>query len=493
MAVHCFQYVCDRVRSGPKPRDPSPSTSAIRKNSDVGKEPEDDISFLEYPMLFWTDHARDASDDICEHSDVQDEFFQARSRGFQRWFGAYWLRTHAESEKVPGTFTAMHLAAYAGLSWLLSKLIESGHASIIQLLPGKGADCRPKDKIGWTPLHRTAFNGHTGVARVLLDNDVDIEAKDGTKWTALIRAANNGNMEVVQLLLAKDANVTIKDMEGCTPMHHAALKGHASISKLLLERGAHPEDRDNDGWTVLQHASWNDHEKMVRYLLKNGANVHSRADNGWTALHQARWNGHATVVGRLFKGCADPNVTDDEGETPSHQAAWRGHPAVMKLLLDEDADPNLRDRTGQTALHQAASNDSKAVVQLLLDEGADPRVQDDDNRKPRSLAEENIHHQIAQVLRDRETEVYGDEVFPDTDNIPKTALPDSHVDSAIIAILSTDPETAMIEAYGQAGFAAPSKVTTVNEGEVSVYFMKTGPDGEIFKGRATSVVSTCCC
>lgn len=547
MAVHCFQYVCDRVRSGPKPRDPSPSISAIRKNSDVGKEPKDDISFLEYPMLFWTDHARDASDDICEHFDVQDEFFQARSRGFQRWFGAYWVRTHAESEKVPGTFTAMHLAAYAGLSWLLSRLMESGHASdihsrdslgnqplvwaamnghfqavqlllargahvaaknnegvtalywaannghasIIQLLLGKGANCRPKDKIGWTPLHRAAFNGHTGVARALLDNDADIEAKDGTKWTALMRAANNGNMEVVQLLLAKDANVTIKDMEGCTPMHHAALKGHASIVKLLLERGAHSEDRDNDGWTVLQHASWNGHEKMVRYLLKNGANVHSRADNGWTALHQATWNGHATVVGRLLKGGADPNVTDDEGETPLHQAAWRGHTAVIKLLLEEDADPNLRDRTGQTALHQAASNGSKAVVQLLLDEGADPRVEDDDDRKPHSLAEENFHHQIAKVLRDRETEVYGDEVFPDTDNIPKTALPDSHVDSAIIAILSADPETAMIEAYGQAGFATPSKVTTVNEGEVSVYFMKTGPDGEMFKGRATSALSTC--
>ena len=546
VAIHCFQYVCDQVRSIPKRRDASPSTSSIRKNSDTGNNQSDQILFLEYPILFWTDHARDASNDISEHFDVHDEFFQARSTGLQRWLGAYWAKTHAESEKVPGNFTATHLAAYAGLSWLLSKLVESGHvsdihsrdslgnqplvwaamnghlqavqlllthgaqvaaknnegvtalywaannghASVIQLLLDNGAKCRPRDKIGWTPLHRAAFNGHTGVARVLLDNDADIEAKDGTKWTALMRAATAGNMEVMRLLLARDANVTTKDMEGCTPMHHAALKGHTSIVKLLAERGADPEDQDNDGWTVLQHASWNGHEKTVRYLLKNGANVHSRADNGWTALHQATWNGHAAVVGHLLKGGADPNEIDDERETPLHQAAWRGHPTVIKLLLEEDADPNLRDRTGQTALHQAASNGSNAVVQLLLDEGADPRVEDDDDRKPHSLAEENFHHQIATLLRDRQKEVYGDEVLPDTDNIPQTSLPGSHVDSTIIGLLSADSETALIEAYGQAGFSTPSKITIEKEGTTSLYFMKTGPDGEMFKGDTTSISHT---
>lgn len=226
----------------------------------------------------------------------------------------------------------------------------------------------------------------------------------------------------------------------------------------------------------------------MRYLPKNGANVHSRADNGWTALHQATWNRYATVVGRLLKGGANPNETDDEGETPLHQAAWRGHATVMKILLEEDSDFNLRDRTGQTALHQAASNGSKAVVQLLLDEGADPRVEDNDDRKPHSLTEENFHHQVAKVLRDREKEVYGDEVLPDTNKIPKTSLPISHVDSAITAILAADPETVTIEAYGQAESSTPSKITTVKEGINSVYFMKTGPDGEMFKGDATSVL-----
>ncbi len=64
------------------------------------------------------------------------------------------------------------------------------------------------------------------------------------------------------------------------------------------------------------------------------------------------------------------------------------------------------------------------------------------------------------------------------------------MDSAIIGILSADPETARIEAYGQAGFSTPSKVTVTREGKASVYFMKTGPDGEMFKGYTTPVPST---
>jgi hypothetical protein len=75
-------------------------------------------------------------------------------------------------------------------------------------------------------------------------------------------------------------------------------------------------------------------------------------------------------------------------------------------------------------------------------------------------------------------------VLPDTDNIPKTSLLNSHLDSAIIAILSADSETATIGPYGQAGFSTPSKISVVNGDKISTYFMKTGSDSEMFKGKA---------
>ncbi|KAI9695891.1 MAG: hypothetical protein M1836_006008 [Candelina mexicana] len=543
VAIHSFHYICSELQCALNIRDLSPS----RVNRSTGnlKTEKIDGTCLEYPYLFWMDHARDASDDIADKFDINAEFFKPASKQRQIWFSAYWAKTHTEHETSPEAFTPMHLAAYAGLSWLLRKLLSSGHssgirardsrgntpliwaakngyvlavqllldrgsdvaaqnnegvtalywaanngyASIVEQLLRNGANCRPKDKIGWTPLHRAAFNGHTGVIRILLDNNADIEATDSTKWTALMRAATIGSVEVTRLLLSEAANVNVRDMEGCTPLHHAAANGHTEIVKLLLEHGGDLQAKDNESWSVLHHAAWNGHEKTTKYVLKKGADINSRADNGWTALHQATWNGHTAVVGRLLQEGADPDEIDDEGETALHQAAWRGHIAVMSLLLEENADTNMKDRTEQTPLHQAASNGSKAVVQMLLDQGADPRAEDNDGRKPHSLAEENFHHSTAKILRDKETEIYGEEVLPDTDNMPKTSHPGSHLDSAVIAVLSTNRNTATIEPYGQAGFSTPSKIVISVNGNVSTYFMKTGPDGDMFKGEQELKIS----
>ena len=537
VAVNCFKHIYYGSLNWVEPKEFSPSRA--HKLSDTTRIEKGESAWLEYPMLFWMDHARDASDDIVNHFDLNAEFFRPESKDRRVWFGTYWSKTHTKHETCPESFTSLHLAAYAGLSWLISELLDSyshsdirardslgnmpllwaaknGHCSAVQLLLRRGADvaaedfegvtalywaannghatiieqllkgganCRPKDKVGWTPLHRAAFNGHTEVTRILLDNKADVEAMDSTKWTALMRAATTGNVEITRLLLSKSANVKVRDMEGCTPLHHAAANGHSQIVKLHLEHGSDIEAKDNESWSVLHHAAWHGHEKTMRYVLKKGADLNLKTDNGWTALHQATWQGHSAVVGRLLREGADPNEVDDQGETALHQGAWRGHTGVMKLLLEEDADPDPKDRSGQTPLHQAASSGSTAVVQLLLDKGADPRAEDNDSRKPHSLAEENFHHSTAKILRDKETEIYGEEALPDTDNIPQTAHPGSHLDSAVIAALSAEPSTSSIEPYGQAGFSTPSKILLNGNGKTSTYFMKTGPDGEMFKGN----------
>lgn len=536
-AVHCFDYICSDLRCALNSRDLLASR-ANRSSNNLKTEKSDDTC-LEYPLLFWMDQARDASDDITDQFDIKAEFFKPTLKERQIWFSAYWSKTHTKHETSPEAFTPMHLAAYAGLPWLLLKLLASdqsseiracdsrgntpliwaarngheltvqllldrgsdvaaqnnqgvtalhwaanhGHASIVEQLLQNGANCRSKDNIGWTPLHRAAFNGHTGVIRILLDNNADIEATDGTKWTALMRAATLGNVEVTRLLLSEAASVNVRDMEGCTPLHHAAANGHTQIVKLLLGHGGDIKAKDNESWSVLHHAAWNGHEKTTRYVLKNGADINSRADNGWTALHQATWNSHTAVVGRLLQEGADPNETDYDGETALHQAAWFGHIAVINLLLEGDADPNLKDRTGQTPLHQAASNESNAVVQMLLDKGADPRAEDNGGRKPHLLAEKTFHRSKTKILRFKETEIYGEEVLPDTDNMPRTSYPGPHLDSAVIAVLSANRSTATIEPYGRVRFSTPSKIIISVNGNVTFYFMRTGPDGDMFKGK----------
>ena len=212
--------------------------------------------------------------------------------------------------------------------------------------------------------------------------------------------------------------------------------------------------------------------------------MNSKIQSGWTVLHQASWQGHDKMVRLLLRQGTDPNEVDNQGQTASHQAAWRDHAAILELLLEEaNADLDREDKTEQTPLHHAASNGSTTAVRLLLDKGADPRTTDNDGRKPHSLAEENFHRRTAKLLRDKEAEIYGEEVPPDFDNIPKTSHPSSRLDPAVIAALSADLSTALIEAYGQASSSIPAKIALSIHGETHSYFMKEGPDGEMFKGN----------
>ncbi len=113
------------------------------------------------------------------------------------------------------------------------------------------------------------------------------------------------------------------------------------------------------------------------------------------------------------------------------------------------------------------------AVQMLLNEGDDSGAEDRDAR----------NHSPMTIRRAKETGTHGGEVFSDLNDIPKTSHPSSHLDSAVIAVLLSDQSTATIEPYGQAGFSTPSKIVINVKGKVGTYFMKTGPDGEMFKGK----------
>lgn len=278
-------------------------------------------------------------------------------------------------------------------------------------------------------------------------------------------------------------------MAGCTPLHDAAASGHLKTVSVLLDSGSDLEARENAGWTVLHQAAWMGHHETVVYLLTKRANINAKTDNGLTAIHLASWNEHRAVVRLLLREGVNVNEIDDEGETALHQTAWRGYSALTELLLEEGADSNSRDRSGQTPLHQAAANGSIATLKVLLESGADPRAEDNDGRKPHSLAEENFQHACAKILRDKETEMYSQEVLPDLGNIPQTSRPNPQLDTAVMALLSVDASTASIEPYGQAAFSTPSKITANFHDGISTYFMKTGPDREMFKSEYESLAA----
>ena len=519
LALKCFEHVCQRLCQD------LTRTAIVRGTNTHEMDPE-------YPMLFWPDHTRQAPMEIADCIDLQQEFFCAKSAPRQVWVKSYWEKVHAKWEIMPADFTALHLAAYTGLSCLIGNIIamigdtevdvldslsntplllaakygyemcvekllaaaadteianfegmtalhwaaRNGYESIVKLLSEKGAKTETRDKNGWTPIHRAAYNGHTSVVRLLLDLGADIEALDGSTWTALHRASSIGQDDVVRLLINRNASIDALDREGMTPMLHAAWAGHHRVMMLHLERQVDINAADLAGWTALHNAAWNGHIAAVDFLLQKNAEVNSRNKVGTTALHNASWSGHAGVAGMLVAAGAETNAKDEEGETPLQQAAWRGHASAIEVLLAAKVEINMTNNVGHTALHQAGSSGQEDVVQLLLRAGADPTLLDKHGQSARALAEANEHDITAGILEAKELDLSGL-----SERTAVTPVGQTPLDVAVAEALSIDATLSTVQPYQAAGFFVPQKITTILNGKSKYFYMKSGSNKEMFE------------
>jgi ankyrin repeat protein len=529
MAANCFQYIVDGFLDT--------IDEGYKRRKSAGEQGNN----IDYPIVFWTDHARLASKTIIDSIDVNGDFFGPSPRLRQAWFDVYWEKTHTKGENKPSGFTSIHVASYAGLTLLLSRLLETGHLpelhvidslgnqpllwaarngheGVARLLLQKGADVEARnhdgvtalhlaaanghvstaqllldhgmpitvqDKRGRTPLHATANHGHVNVASLLLDRAVDVDVKDGCSWTPLHNASRTGNESVVKLLLNRNASVKIRDREGLTALQHAAWNGHASCVLLLLRKGANIESRALDGWTPLQSAAWNGHEECVKILLQEKANINARNNAGSTALHHVSWKGFVGLAELLVKEGADVNCDDSEGGTALQQAAWRGHAEVVSALIQSGSglNVNARNKSGQTALHQAAGNGQEEIVRLLVNAGVDHTLQDNDGGTAQRHAQENNHTLVVKILMGVESS------RPSTAGGTRTPVDQMPLDPAVANILSLDPRDAQNQLHGHAGFSTPSKITAIVNGQTKQFFMKSGQDPEMFKSISTKNIS----
>jgi len=381
LALRCFDYICgatfkdylDRGGVWTKQRE------AIEHSS----------LYVEYPVLFWMDHGRFASPDIANKFDLNTEFFQRNSRSRQAWFDAYWRIRH-QYEAKPSSFTPLHLAAYAGLLWLVQILLYGGHK----------IDLNTSDSLGNRPLYWAALNGHETVVELLLGEKVEVEAINNNGETALFRAASNGHEAVVRLLLEKGAAIS-RNNNGEIALFQAASNGHKAVVRLLLETGADVAANDKNGWTALHSAAMGGHEAVVRLLLERGADVTAEDNGGWTALHSAARDGHEAVVWLLLERGADVAAEDNGGWTALHSAAMGGHEAVVRLLLERGADVAAEDKDGWTALHSAARGGHEAVVRLLLERGADVAAEDKGGWTALHSAARGGHEAVVRLLLEK--------------------------------------------------------------------------------------------
>jgi hypothetical protein len=246
-----------------------------------------------YAAQYWPTHARAENVSSCIKDGMQC-LFDAEKRHFSTWLWVCNEDRHDRSmssarpenpEAVP-----LYYAARLGFRDLAEHLIakhpeyvnarggyhvtpmhaavSAGHANILPLLIGHGADVNVRDEANDTPLHQASINARLEAGQFLLDSGADINAVCEFHFTPLSHAAWEGNVEFARMLLERGAVIDALDSEGKTPLHLAAENGRTEFARLLLERGAGVNLRDKSGKTPSQLA-WR--AEIVELLSAYGA------------------------------------------------------------------------------------------------------------------------------------------------------------------------------------------------------------------------------
>ena len=134
-----------------------------------------------------------------------------------------------------------------------------------------GSEMNPKDKYGWTPLHKAASNGQTDIAEMLIARGADVNDKEKHGKTALHLAIDRGHLDTATLLVTNGADVNSKDKYNSTPLASAASWGRRDEAELLISNGADVNAKDHEGQTPLYWALTYFDKDMVDLLKKYGA------------------------------------------------------------------------------------------------------------------------------------------------------------------------------------------------------------------------------
>jgi ankyrin repeat protein/tRNA A-37 threonylcarbamoyl transferase component Bud32 len=301
--------------------------------------------------------------------------------------------------------------------------VKSKDLDTVKKALAQGLSVNVRNKDGYTPLHRAAWEGLTAMVELLISLGADVNAKDNDGFMPLYHTAYKGHTATAELLILRGADVNEKDNKGLTPLHHTAYRGHTATAELLISKGADVNAKGNDGFTPLHLAAWEGHATTTKLLISKGADVNAKDNNGRTPLQCADREGHTAVV-ELLK----PKISEDEflnaaksgdldavktaidqgmninlrneyGWTTLHWAAYRGDTASAKLLISKGADVNAKDNVGWTPLHKAASQEHTITVELLVFRGADVNAKTINGWTPLQFAAYRGDTASAELLR----------------------------------------------------------------------------------------------
>ena len=259
---------------------------------------------------------------------------------------------------------------------------EAGHADVVDLLLGAGADVKARDQLGHNALllavrsvPARGIHSNPPIVRSLIAAGSDVNVTGGfayRRWTALMYAAAAGDDEVAGMLLGASAVTDVADKDGFTALMLAARQGHAPVVRRLLDAGAGTELRDQAARrTALDWADAEGRAEVVKLLAQAGASTAGLQD---VALIDAVTRGQLDEVRRVLAAGARADARNSRGESALFIAAGRASPEIVGALLDAGATVNFRHTTYGTPLREATMRGHVENVRRLLAAGADPNA-----------------------------------------------------------------------------------------------------------------------
>ncbi|TPX16473.1 uncharacterized protein E0L32_003767 [Thyridium curvatum] len=197
--------------------------------------------------------------------------------------------------------TAMHFAAWLGMSDFIDILCDHGHALDVQ------------NNYELTPLHLAIQYGHLDAASRLLARGANPSVAGPQGYTGLHFSLESSSKPMVHLLLNSGASVSARDAFGRTPLHAGAKYGAArDVLTLLIQADADPLALDYDLVTPVMIATY--------YGLDSSS---------WSDPRQ-RWNGHKTNFTKMMESRIGHRPHSALDPTPASLFSPPPHPPDVK-------------------------------------------------------------------------------------------------------------------------------------------------------------------
>jgi len=225
----------------------------------------------------------------------------------------------------------------------LMQASRDGDASEVQRLLESGTDPNQQRGGRGTALILAATHGHAKVVSLLIGAGADVNRSERTPKRDLMRtpltaAARNGHPVVVETLLDHAAHIDAAPRGDATALMEAAKAGHEQIVTLLIERGADVNiSIDGDGNAIIAAAHGGD-VAIAKRLVDAGANVNRGVPGDGNALIVAVQQSDQGMIHYLLSVGADPTAEVSGDESAMIIAAESGDTGLMRLLLDAVED-----------------------------------------------------------------------------------------------------------------------------------------------------------